>query len=94
MPIFINDSSEEIHEKKTDILCTNPKETKEAEELMKEAVEQLEHHATDMRNYKLYDDGRYPDLSLYKKKLENDTDVEKIEYDVYGFNKVSIKEQH
>ncbi|SCL88427.1 fam-a protein [Plasmodium chabaudi chabaudi] len=80
-------ASEEIHEKKTDILCTNPKETKEAEELMKEAVEQLEHHATDMRNYKLYDDGRYPDPSLYKKKLENDTPVEKIEYDVYGFNK-------
>ncbi|EUD70733.1 hypothetical protein YYG_03855 [Plasmodium vinckei petteri] len=80
-------TTKEIDEKKKDLLCTNPKETKEAEELMSEVVKQLEIHATDMRNYKIYVSGTYPDPTLYKKKLENNTDVEKIEYEVYGFNK-------
>ncbi|SCL88097.1 Acidic phosphoprotein precursor PCEMA1, putative, partial [Plasmodium chabaudi adami] len=81
-------TSEEIYEKNKDLLYTNPKETKEAEELMNEAVQQLEQHATDMRNYKiLCAADAYHDTTLYKKKLENNTDVEKIEYYAYGFNK-------
>ncbi|CAD2096471.1 fam-a protein [Plasmodium vinckei lentum] len=83
----LTDSSKEIHEKKKDILCTNPKETKEAIELMNEAVKELEHHATDMRNYKLCMLGIHHDPNLYKKKLENNTNVEKIEYSVYGSDK-------
>ncbi|CAD2084749.1 fam-a protein [Plasmodium vinckei lentum] len=80
-------SSEEIYERNKGLLCTNPKETKEAIELMNEAVKQLEHHATDMGNYKLCAVGINPDPTLYTKKLQNNTDVEKIDYIVYGFNK-------
>ncbi|CAD2085935.1 fam-a protein [Plasmodium vinckei brucechwatti] len=81
------DSSNETHEEKKDILCTNPKETKEAEKLMNEAVKQLEIHATDMRNYKLCVVGKGSDPTLYKKKLENKANVEKIEYPVCGSDK-------
>ncbi|SCM05863.1 fam-a protein [Plasmodium chabaudi adami] len=77
-------TSEEIQEKKEDILCTNPKETEEAIELMKEAVKQLKHHATDKHGYKLCAAIEHPDASLYKKELENHTPVEKIEYSVHG----------
>ncbi|CAD2094645.1 fam-a protein [Plasmodium vinckei brucechwatti] len=83
----ITDNPEEIFEKNNKLLCTDPKETKEAEELMNEAVKQLEIHATDMRNYKLCVVGKGSDPTLYKKKLENNTDVEKFEYEVYGFNR-------
>ncbi|CAD2097545.1 fam-a protein [Plasmodium vinckei] len=79
-------TSKEIYEKNKDLLCTNPKETKNAEELMNEAVKQLEIHATDIRNYKICIVGLHPDPTLYKKKLENKTDVEKIEYSVYDSN--------
>ncbi|CAD2097533.1 fam-a protein [Plasmodium vinckei] len=82
----LTDSSKETHEKK-DLLCTNQKEIKEAEELMNEAVKQLEIHATDVRNYKLCAVGAYPDPTLYKKKLENNTNIEKIEYTVDDSNK-------
>ncbi|CAD2109188.1 fam-a protein [Plasmodium vinckei] len=85
--LCLTDSSKEAHEKTKDMLCTDPKETKEAIKLMNEAVKELEHHATDMRNYKLCKLSVHHDLSLYKKKLENNTNVEKIEYSVYGFNK-------
>ncbi|CAD2097422.1 fam-a protein [Plasmodium vinckei petteri] len=81
------DSTKEIDEKKKDILCTNPKEAKEAEELMNEAVKQLEIHATGMHNYKLCVSGELPDPTLYKKKLENKADVEKVEYSVYNSDK-------
>ncbi|CAD2085945.1 fam-a protein [Plasmodium vinckei lentum] len=83
----LTDSSKEIDEKKKDILCTNPKEAKEAEELMNEAVKQLEIHATDMHDYKLCAVGTGSDPTLYKKKLENKASIEKIEYSVCGFNK-------
>ncbi|EUD70729.1 hypothetical protein YYG_03851 [Plasmodium vinckei petteri] len=86
MPIFINDSSEEIYEKNKDLLCTDPKETKNAEEFMNEAVKQLEIHATDIHSYKICESSTNPDLNLYKKKLENKTEIEKIEYPVCGSN--------
>ncbi|CAD2085957.1 fam-a protein [Plasmodium vinckei lentum] len=84
-------TAKEIYERNKDLLCTNPKETKEAEELMNEAVKQLEIHATDMSNYKIYVACVNPDAILYKKQLENKTDVEKVEYSVYGsykYNKI------
>ncbi|SCL90273.1 Acidic phosphoprotein precursor PCEMA1, putative [Plasmodium chabaudi chabaudi] len=80
-------TSEEINEKKEDILCTDPKETKEAIELMNEAVKHLEIHATDMHKYMLCRSDRFSDTTLYKKKLENNTDVEKVEYSVYCLDK-------
>ncbi|EUD72216.1 hypothetical protein YYG_02917 [Plasmodium vinckei petteri] len=46
MPILINDSPEEIFEEKKDLLCEDPKETKQAIELINEAVTHLVYHAT------------------------------------------------
>ncbi|CAD2097423.1 fam-a protein [Plasmodium vinckei petteri] len=77
-------TAKDIYERNKDLLCTNPKETKEAEELMNEAVKQLKYHATDMRNYELCAKNVYPDAILYKKYLENHTPVEKVEYSVFG----------
>ncbi|CAD2097539.1 fam-a protein [Plasmodium vinckei] len=79
-------TSKEIYEKNKDLLCTNPEETKNAEELMNEAVKQLEIHATDMHGYKLCVVGIGSAPTLYKKKLENKADIEKIEYSVCSFN--------
>ncbi|KEG01150.1 hypothetical protein YYE_04185 [Plasmodium vinckei vinckei] len=80
-------TSEEIYEKNKDLLCTNPKETKEAEEVMNEAVKHLESHASRMNGYKAFTNFNDPDVNLYKKKLENHTDIERINYIVYDFDK-------
>ncbi|SCL88452.1 fam-a protein [Plasmodium chabaudi chabaudi] len=80
-------TSEEIYEKNKHLLCTNPKETKEAEELMNEAVEQLVHYAENNDGYAIYEDSSIIGPNLYKKKLENNTNVEKIVYLAYGINK-------
>ncbi|SCM17257.1 Acidic phosphoprotein precursor PCEMA1, putative [Plasmodium berghei] len=45
---------QEIYEKNKHILCTDPEETVEAGEVMKEAVSQLVYHATSKDNYELY----------------------------------------
>ncbi|SCL90626.1 fam-a protein [Plasmodium chabaudi chabaudi] len=69
---------EEMPEKFKQLLCTNPKETKQADELMNEAVTHLEYHATSEDGYKLF--RSYPDIgiSCYKKKHDDHTDVLKI----------------
>ncbi|CAD2085926.1 fam-a protein [Plasmodium vinckei brucechwatti] len=77
---------QEIYEKNKDLLCTNPEETKEAEELMNEAVKQLEIHATDMQSYKFCGAPMFSSRYLYKKKFGNNTEIEKIEYPVGGSN--------
>ncbi|CAD2085963.1 fam-a protein [Plasmodium vinckei lentum] len=84
-------TAKEIYERNKDLLCTNPKETKEAEELMNEAVKQLRYHATNTSDYELCAANVYPDANLYKKHLENHTPVEKVEYSVFGsykYNKI------
>ncbi|SCL98379.1 Acidic phosphoprotein precursor PCEMA1, putative [Plasmodium chabaudi chabaudi] len=87
-------TSEEIYEKNKHLLCTNPKETKEAIELMKEAVKHLESHAARMDGYKIFTNSNNYDVNLYKKNLENHTDIERIDYIVYGSDKYNevIKE--
>ncbi|KEG01641.1 hypothetical protein YYE_03741 [Plasmodium vinckei vinckei] len=87
MSIFINDSSEEIYEKNKHLLCTNPKETKEAEELMNEAVKHLESHIARIEGYIPISYPNNPDVDLRKKKLENHTDIERIDYMVYDSDK-------
>ncbi|VEV57593.1 fam-a protein [Plasmodium vinckei vinckei] len=80
-------TSEEIYEKNKDLLCTNPKETKEAEELMNEAVKHLESHVACVGGYKTYTNYNNPDVDLCIKKLENHTDIERIDYMVCGSDK-------
>ncbi|CAD2097527.1 fam-a protein [Plasmodium vinckei] len=79
-------TSEEIYEKNKDLLCTDPEEIKNAEELMSEAVKQLEIHATDIQSYKFCGTPMFSSRSLYKKKIGNNTEIEKIEYPVTGSN--------
>ncbi|VTZ71613.1 fam-a protein [Plasmodium yoelii] len=49
-----NDSSEEVYEKNKHLLCNDPKETKNACNVMKEALIQLEYHTTNIVDYGLY----------------------------------------
>ncbi|CAD2100962.1 fam-a protein [Plasmodium vinckei petteri] len=77
-------TSEEIYEKNKNLLCTDPKEIKNAEELMNEAVKHLERHATDMHDYEICKRFTDSDMNLYKKKHEGHTDVNKIDYTIYS----------
>ncbi|ETB56372.1 hypothetical protein YYC_05801 [Plasmodium yoelii 17X] len=83
MFILINDSSKEIYEKNKHLLCTKPEEITEAVELMNEAVTHLEYHATS-KDYKLC--LKYPNNNtlFYKKKYEDNTNVEKIHFKIYN----------
>ncbi|WBY58913.1 fam-a protein [Plasmodium yoelii yoelii] len=76
-----NDTSEEIYEKNKHLLCTNPEETMQAEKLMNEAVTHLEYHATS-KDYKLCKKYNFHHAFFYKKKHQNHTDVEKIQYTI------------
>ncbi|SCL92652.1 fam-a protein [Plasmodium chabaudi adami] len=69
---------EEMHKKIKHILCTNPEETKQAGELMDEAVTHLEYHATSEDGYKLYKINPEISMSCYKKKHDDHTDIIKI----------------
>ncbi|EUD74064.1 hypothetical protein YYG_00011 [Plasmodium vinckei petteri] len=73
-------TSEEIYEKNKNLLCTNPEEIKNAEKLMNEAVNALKHHATSNDGYKLYENRGGRNMSYYKKKHNDNTDVEKFTY--------------
>ncbi|CAD2099719.1 fam-a protein [Plasmodium vinckei lentum] len=85
-PAFISTrhcpTSEEIHVKNKHILCTNPEEIKNADELMNEAVKHLEYHAKNEDGYKYCRTNSYYKMLLYKKKHQGHTDVEKIQYTV------------
>ncbi|CAD2110933.1 fam-a protein [Plasmodium vinckei petteri] len=70
--------NEEMHEKIKHLLCIDPKETINASELMNEAVNSLEYHATSEDGYKLCDNDPNISISCYKKKHESHTDVLKI----------------
>eukprot|EP00364_Plasmodium_chabaudi_P001287 XP_016654142.1 fam-a protein [Plasmodium chabaudi chabaudi] len=78
MSIFINDSSEEIYEQNEHLLCTNPKETKEAIEFMDEAVMHLVHHATNEDDYIFDAQNCYDNMFYYKKKYKGKINFEKI----------------
>ncbi|CAD2087434.1 fam-a protein [Plasmodium vinckei brucechwatti] len=78
---------EEIYEKNKHLLCANPEETIEAEKLMNEVVKHLECHATSKDGYKPHPDNPYNDIYFYIKKHDKYTNVEKMQYKVYGTNK-------
>ncbi|SBS93147.1 fam-a protein, partial [Plasmodium ovale curtisi] len=87
MFIFINGSAEEIYEQNKDLLCENPEETKQAIELMNEAVINLAYHATSKDGYKLRGRCHSRPAHLYKKKHEDNTNVEKVHYPIYYSDK-------
>ncbi|CAD2096825.1 fam-a protein [Plasmodium vinckei] len=63
-------TSSEVYNKHKHLLCTNPKEIKQAEELMDEAVEHLQYHATSKDGYE-YDSKNYlKDINFCKKNHE------------------------
>ncbi|CAD2111004.1 fam-a protein [Plasmodium vinckei petteri] len=81
---YPTDSSEEIYVKNKHLLCTNPEEIKNANELMNEAVTHLKHHATSTDGYELC--VKYPNNNtlFYKKKHENNTDIERTHFKIYN----------
>ncbi|CAD2088703.1 fam-a protein [Plasmodium vinckei brucechwatti] len=78
-------TSEEIFEKNKHLLCNDPKEIKNAEELMNEAVKHLERHATDTHDYKICENFVDSDMNLYKKKHEGHIDINKIDYTMHSY---------
>ncbi|CAD2094666.1 fam-a protein [Plasmodium vinckei lentum] len=80
-------TSEEIYEKNKHLLCTNPEEIIQAEKLMDEAVIHLVHHVTSKDGYKFCGDNSINNVSYYKKKHEDHTDVIKINSHFYNSNK-------
>ncbi|CAD2099731.1 fam-a protein [Plasmodium vinckei lentum] len=81
---YPTDSSEEIYVKNKHLLCTNPEEIKNADKLMNEAVTHLKYHATSTDGYELC--VKYPNNNtlFYKKKHENNTDVERTHFKIYN----------
>ncbi|CDU15990.1 fam-a protein [Plasmodium yoelii] len=80
-------TSEEIYEKNKHLLCTNPEETINAENVMKEAVTHLKSHAADMHTYKLCKTCIDYHMDFHKRKHEDHISGEKIEYMVRDSNK-------
>ncbi|SCL89799.1 Acidic phosphoprotein precursor PCEMA1, putative [Plasmodium chabaudi adami] len=84
---YATDTPEEIYEKNKELLCTNPKEIKQAVQLMNEAVEHLENYATNKDSFeKCKSNTGCRGVSYYKKKLENNTNILKANYKLYGLN--------
>ncbi|CAD2099552.1 fam-a protein [Plasmodium vinckei brucechwatti] len=69
-PLVRYSTSNDVYNKHKHLLCTNPNEIKQAEELMDEAVERLEYHATNKDGYE-YDLKNYlKDIIFCKKEHE------------------------
>ncbi|CAD2092912.1 fam-a protein [Plasmodium vinckei brucechwatti] len=84
------DTPEEIYEKNTDLLCTNPNEISNAVKLMNEAATHLEHHATTEEDYELWKHNRYYNNSSSIKK-HGDGYVQRINckyYHIYTYNQI------
>ncbi|SCL86616.1 fam-a protein [Plasmodium chabaudi adami] len=80
-------TSEEIYENNKHLLCANPEEALEVEELMEEAVTHLEMHATSKDDYKNLMGNPYCNLDVYEKKYHDDTIVLKFHYILHDPNK-------
>ncbi|SCL92221.1 fam-a protein [Plasmodium chabaudi adami] len=80
-------TSEEIYEKNKGLLCTNPEETINANNLMKEAAIHLIHHARSKDGYRFVANDPINKLYLYKKNHSEHTQVKKYIYEVSGSNK-------
>ncbi|VTZ67617.1 fam-a protein [Plasmodium chabaudi chabaudi] len=86
----LNITSEEVYEKSKDLLCTNPEEIKNAEKLMKEAIEHLKHYAISVDGFKYKGENPHYNMVFYKKNHKNRKkriNIEKIYYKVHGRNK-------
>ncbi|CAD2086710.1 fam-a protein [Plasmodium vinckei brucechwatti] len=79
-------TSEEIYEKNKNLLCTNPEEIKQAEELMKEAVTQLEHHIKSKGGYKVFKQSPHYDIIFYRKELDEKTNIQRIDFPYFHNN--------
>ncbi|CAD2098386.1 fam-a protein [Plasmodium vinckei] len=73
-------SSEEVSEESKELLYNDHNETEKAAELMKEAVTQFIYHATTNDGYELCKEYKSYSMVLYKKKHQDDTNVQKLEY--------------
>ncbi|ETB61183.1 hypothetical protein YYC_02109, partial [Plasmodium yoelii 17X] len=71
-------TSEEIYEKNTHLLCTDPKETIKADEVMNEAVKLLKYHATSIDDYELCDNNTDSSMSFYNKRHQGYINYNKI----------------
>ncbi|CAD2089735.1 fam-a protein [Plasmodium vinckei brucechwatti] len=60
-------TSNEVYYEHKHLLCTDPKETKQAEKLMDEAVEHLKYHATSKNDYICYSKMPFKDIVFHKK---------------------------
>ncbi|CAD2096413.1 fam-a protein [Plasmodium vinckei brucechwatti] len=76
-------TTEEIYEKNKHLLCTDPEETKEAEELMNEAINHLKYHAIHTHDYDMCVALTNHDLALLRKKLEDNNYIENINIIIY-----------
>ncbi|SCL89145.1 fam-a protein [Plasmodium chabaudi chabaudi] len=74
---------EEVYNKNKHRLCVNSRETIHAEQVMSEAVKHLEHYATSKDGYNLLSQTPDKSLSQYKKKIDGDTDILKINLNIY-----------
>ncbi|SCL88860.1 fam-a protein [Plasmodium chabaudi chabaudi] len=85
---------EEIYEQNKHLLCTNPEETINAEKLMNEAVTHLENHINDKDSYEICKWKARKDTTCRKKRLEGNTIVQRVNFQYFHSNKVSINEQY
>ncbi|CAD2084036.1 fam-a protein [Plasmodium vinckei lentum] len=74
---------EEIFVSHQHLLCTNPEETKQVRKLMDEAVKHLEEHATSTDGYKFCHTKLHYRMMPYKKKLDNKTNIIKVNFRVH-----------
>ncbi|VTZ69983.1 fam-a protein [Plasmodium chabaudi chabaudi] len=81
---YPTDNSEEIYVKNKHLLCVNPEEIKNANELMDEAVTHLKYHATTIEGYELC--VKYPNNNTlyYKKKHGSNTNIERTHFKIYN----------
>ncbi|SCL93191.1 hypothetical protein PCHDK_000532400, partial [Plasmodium chabaudi adami] len=78
---------EEVYKKNEHRLCVNSGEAMHADQVTNEAVKYLEHYATSKDGYKLFSESPDKSLSQYKKKLDDDTDILKINLNIYASNR-------
>ncbi|CAD2110701.1 fam-a protein [Plasmodium vinckei petteri] len=82
---YTSDSPEEIFEKKIHLLCDDPEETKQASELMDEAVVCLAYHATNNDDSKSCKNNTGSSSLSHKKKDENSPKILKTNRKIYDF---------
>ncbi|CAD2087654.1 fam-a protein [Plasmodium vinckei lentum] len=81
-------TSEEPHEKKSHLLSTSNNNNNSiiAANIMKDAVKQLEYHATSKDGYEPYVHYPSDDISYYLKKFDDEADILKINLNIYSSN--------